>query len=161
MPELTRDYVLSLPAGHEIDALCAEHVMGVPRPSKEEAPKPHFSRTDHKSGCWYWHHGDKCWYAMPCSGWVTSGRWDCMDGAFALVKKLTVGEDGKPFSDFNLMYVSDDAPPNRFCGWLAYFPGPTDAVAETPALAICRSALLCVLRRRNDEAEIGGGKKAP
>ncbi len=50
----------------------------------------------------------------------------------------------RQWSDFHVEY-SCGGSPNDPPGWLAYFPGATDATGETAPLAICRAALLAIL----------------
>jgi len=77
---------------------------------------------------------------LPITGGGSAAAYSTsIAAAWEIVKQLTriVGR-----SDFHLDY---DCGGGEGSGahWLAFFPGPTDARAETAPLAICRCALLC------------------
>lgn len=127
---MTKEEILALPAGRSLDLLVAEKVMGW--------GKWVWSKNGYEGWGPGWNWENKRENSPHVVYWRPS---DDLNYAFLVVKELT---ENKANSDFNLSYDCGE-PPQWLSGWYAYFPGPTDAVAPTPALAICRAALLAVL----------------
>lgn len=147
---MTRDQILNMPAGRELDALIAERVFGLEKISLEEASCPycHFEMRfcGERSRC------TNCneWRYSPYKEYSSE-----IEQAFGVVDFLKDKQYQSPFDIsktkyttakfFRLEYWEND--------WIAKFQGPIPnnnggmcvAHGDTPELAICRAALLTTL----------------
>ena len=137
---MTRDEILALEAGRELDALVAEKVMGwtwgeysppvegpskILRPPESWAPSPDRAPGSEVS-CPGWH------FRVPQYSTDIAAAWE-------VVEKMVPIKYG-----FNLAIES---PPGPWGDWEVHFynGGTHLAFADTAPLAICRAALLAVM----------------
>lgn len=121
---MTRDEILAMPAGREMDMLMID-VMG-----GEVIDKAiHF---DVSMGIRYAIQDDGVWKFEPGLGWLWSPSTD-ITAAWQVVEKL---KGSRGFA----LYSSVPA------GWMANFDGMAVASADTAPLSICRAALLAVMK---------------
>lgn len=123
---MTRDEILAMPAGRELDTLVAENVMGETKPIYAHEPG-HLLAIKH--GSWYclpeFDKGDECeWRAQSFSSDISA--------AWEVVEKL---KEFKPIINYDPFHKK----------WFVRFNGGEFHSAEVAPLAICRASLLAVL----------------
>jgi hypothetical protein len=141
---MTRDEILKLEAGREIDVLIAEHVFGDAEPENKYRQQTKIFQTtlvkiteSTYGGTWAYNFAKWIWEPYPFSSddaitWKIVRRLDELGLSFNIVKhageKRYIAEFWKlrPETTADLIYENI-------------------AEAETPALAICRAALLAVM----------------
>lgn len=147
MPEmqtLTAEYVLSLEAGREMDALVAEHVMG-------------WKKRPLSGLCW-WKSVDGEW--CPAATW---GAWQPSTKAAPALWVVNAMRDRPGQVAARLGFYIDSTAPEGTRGVSvafgrhvagAYVPADTrpvdDETERLTSLAICRAALLAVISQRED-----------
>jgi len=126
---MTRESILAMPAGPEMDALVAERVMGwtwEPGPYLQDPETPRRAHPQSTRNA-----------PDPYSTNIAA--------AWLVVEKLNdkkIAEAGGDWSwPVEITYICDEGRE----GWCVQFQGRHDAVAEPAPLAICRAALLTTL----------------
>ena len=120
---MTRDEILNMEAGREMDTLVAEKVMGFPVKIGDITGEPYHAQFG---------------YSMPNYSTNIAAAW-------MVVEKLQ-----NQYPAFNLVWVKLQILKPEIAlrrAWRANFQGSTlsDAFADTAPLAICRAALLAML----------------
>lgn len=141
---MTRDKILSLPAGREIDLLVAGALGWSQAGGAYVLPAPGAS----------W--GVSC---VPVSEFCPSTDWR---SAMLAVDYWTrpPAEEASFVIHYEGGVVDEDGVVLEPAHWFAFFPGPTEAAAETGPLAVCRSLLLSALHRQTPRRNSGKDEKA-
>lgn len=127
MTDLTRDEILNMPAGREMDALIAERVMGW----EIHPHKTHYIHNDGKTG-----------YFVPCGEFQPS---EDIAAAWQVVERMRYKNFYSQHTDLTLASENEE-----WWSWTFIDHNPLagyseKATAETAPLAICRAALLAVM----------------
>jgi len=121
---MTRDEILKLEAGRELDALIAEKVMGLPVVELKDAPCPYCGSEMRFCGARSWCSDCREWRHSPYKEYS-----DDIAVAWEVVEKM----------EHCMIYKHDDSYECEYAGQYL------DSVeADTAPLAICRAALLAV-----------------
>ena len=126
---MTKDEILNMPAGREMDALIAEMVMGIePISFDDETKCPECEATMRFCGSRSWCSSCHEWRHSPYKEYSE----DISDAWFVFLK----------FQEVNIAHIGDD----YFAAIVDKIKGFTVIVDKSAPLAICRSALLAVMR---------------
>lgn len=128
-------------AGHELDALVAEKVMGWKKVQSEDDPA---------GWCWLAPHGStraSTTKSIPFYSTDIAAAWEVLEkqgvSGMAIIHDDGVGADGKPWACvWNGMQPVERIEAEPFC--TTYFIDPDTPWAETVPLAICLAALKAV-----------------
>lgn len=124
---MTREEILNMPAGREMDALIAENVMGIESVAfNDETKCPECESTMRFCGSRSWCSSCHEWIYSPYKEYSTD-----ISAAWEVVEKLGI--------IFQETCIDNDK------DWRCYFDNAC-ASAETAPLAICRAALLAVMK---------------
>jgi len=130
---MTRDEILNMEAGREMDALVVEKIMGEPYPDRFAHPKWWGLRYDM---------GHEVWEPMLFSTNIKMA-WEVVETLKALGFSVLRLSTGDILGDWWQFHCADAYREIVFEDSRDYF-----ANAETPALAVCRAALLATLEGR-------------
>lgn len=124
---MTRDEILAMPAGRSMDALVAKHVFGCSVNLDFESEEPYCDCRGEMYGA----HGDTDWNWTRKYSTDISAAWEVVD----------------KFYSFRVCRYSGGERYNAYC--VRYSDGREyeidgSADADTPSLAICRAALICL-----------------
>jgi hypothetical protein len=142
---MTRDTILALLAGPETDLLVVRALDWVRQADAYLVPSPG---------------GSGVLKSIPVSEFYPSTDWRWAMLAVDYWTR-TPAEDASFVLHYEGEVRATDGTVLEPAHWFAFFPGPTEADAETGPLAVCRSLLLSALHRQTLRAAAGKDAKAP